>query len=57
MKGDLSQIDVTTPGKDLLTKKAISNLCVSVWWIGISVAVILILLVVYTCLKKKYWFW
>lgn len=56
-KDNLSEIDVTTPGKYLLTKQVVSNVDVPWRWIGISGLVILVLLVVYICLKKRYWFW
>lgn len=56
-KDNLSEIDATTSGKYLLTKQPISSTNMSWWWIGVSGLVVLLLLIVYICLKKRYWFW
>ena len=56
-KNDLRELDITTPGEYLLAKQLVFSEGVSWWWIGISGLVVLILLIVYIFLKKKYWFW
>ena len=56
-KDNLCEIDATTSGKYLLTKQPISSTNLSWWWIGVSGLVVLLLLIVYICLKKRYWFW
>ena len=56
-KENLGAIELTTSGEYLLTNTPVSS--VQFWWFGVGLfgLIIIALLIVYFCIKKKYWFW
>lgn len=54
---NLGVIELTTSGEYLLTNTPVSDS--QFWWLGFGILglIIIILLIVYFCIKKKYWFW
>lgn len=54
---NLGVIELSTSGEYLLTKTPVSD--AQFWWLGVGVfgLIIIALLLVYFCTKKRYWFW
>lgn len=48
---------IDTEGKYLITSDELSDNCINIWYIIGGASILIVVMVGYVFVKKKYWFW
>lgn len=54
---DINRFTIDTEGEYLITKDKLSDTAINIWYIMAGVCILIVVIVGYVLVKRKYWFW